>query len=205
MRALIMAGGQGSRINRGEKPLLLIRGRPMISYVIDAFSAAGTDPVVAASKKTPMTMNWCRAQGIDVFRAEGKGFIDDMIEAVTTLEEQGPLFVYVSDLPCITAEIIQNIANEYRLSGKDACSAWVPAHIVQEIRCSISYLHPVNGVDACPAGVNILRGDLISRQQDEIQVLLNDPGLALNVNTPDDLAIAAEFLKRRAAETGGGS
>ena len=41
MHALIMAGGSGSRLNLGEKPLILIGGRPMISYVIDAFLSAG--------------------------------------------------------------------------------------------------------------------------------------------------------------------
>ena len=38
MHALIMAGGVGSRLERGEKPLILVRGKPMIAYVIDAFS-----------------------------------------------------------------------------------------------------------------------------------------------------------------------
>ena len=61
MHALIMAGGAGSRINLGEKPLVTVCGRPMIAYILDAFIKAGIYPVVATSSKTPMTMNWCRA------------------------------------------------------------------------------------------------------------------------------------------------
>ena len=72
-------------------------------------------------------MNWCRAQGIDMVRAEGKGYIHDMIEAVKALDEQRPLFICVSDIPCITAKIIQSIFKSYALSGKDACSTWIPA------------------------------------------------------------------------------
>ena len=34
MRALIMAGGAGSRLNLGEKPLILINNQPMIGYII---------------------------------------------------------------------------------------------------------------------------------------------------------------------------
>jgi adenosylcobinamide-phosphate guanylyltransferase len=196
MHALIMAGGSGSRLNLGEKPLISIRGRPMIAYVIDAFCAGGFDPVVAASPNTPMTMNWCRAHGIAFCKAEGRGYIEDMISAVEILDEQHPLFVCVSDIPCITPQIIRQIADSYHISGKDACSTWVPAELVRSSGGTISYREQVNGIDACAAGVNILRGDLISQPQEELQVLLSEPGLALNVNTRADLAKAEEFIKR---------
>jgi adenosylcobinamide-phosphate guanylyltransferase len=196
MFALIMAGGSGSRLNLGEKPLIPIRGRPMIAYVIDAFCAGGFDPVVAASPNTPMTMNWCRAHGIAFCKAEGRGYVEDMISAVEILDERHPLFVCVSDIPCITAKVIRQIAEVHHMSGKDACSAWVPADLFHSCRGSISYREKVNGIEACPAGINILRGDLISQPQEELQVLLNEPGLALNVNTRADLAQAEEFILR---------
>ncbi len=59
------------------------------------------------------------------------------------------------------------------------------------------YRETVNRVEACPAGVNILRGDLIDRPQDELQLLLDEPGLALNVNTRADRARAEDFLRSR--------
>jgi len=197
MYALIMAGGSGSRLNLGEKPLISILGRPMIAYVIDAFLAGGFDPVVAASPKTPMTMNWCRAHGIAFCKAEGRGYIEDMISAVENLDDQHPLFICVSDIPCITAKVIRQIADSYHVSGKNACSTWVPAELVHSCRGSISYREQVNGIEACPAGVNILRGDLISQPQEELQVLLSEPGLALNVNNQVDLAKAEDLIKRQ--------
>jgi len=197
MHALIMAGGSGSRLNRGEKPLICLCGRPMIAYVIDAFYAGGFDPVVAVSSKTPMTMNWCRAQDIAFCKTDGRGYIEDMISAVETLDEQYPLFICVSDIPCITAKIIRKIADAYDKSGKDACSAWVPADLVHLCRGDIIYQETVNGIEACPAGINILRGDLILQPQEELQVLLSEPGLALNVNTRADLARAENFIKRQ--------
>jgi adenosylcobinamide-phosphate guanylyltransferase len=168
----------------------------MIAYVIDAFGAGGFDPVVAASPNTPMTMNWCRAHGIAFCKAEGRGYVEDMISAVEILDERHPLFVCVSDIPCLTAKVIRQIAEVYHMSGKDACSAWVPADLFHSCRGSISYREKVNGIEACPAGINILRGDLISQPQEELQVLLNEPGLALNVNTRADLAKAEEFILR---------
>ena len=72
-----------------------------------------------------------------------------------------------------------------------------PRRVVRSLRCSITYEEQICGVKACPAGINILRGSLIDQPQDEHRILLNEPGLALNVNTRDDLAIAEEFLKHK--------
>jgi adenosylcobinamide-phosphate guanylyltransferase len=197
MHALIMAGGSGSRLNLGEKPLILIGGRPMISYVIAAFSVAGFEPVVAVSPNTPMTMNWCRANGIAVFKADGCGYIEDMISVVRMIDERHPLFISVADIPCVTPDIIRTIARAYYLSGKDGCSTWVPAGRVSSCREGMPYRKMVNGMEACPAGINILLGDLIDQSQDELQLLLDEPGLSLNVNTPADRIRAENFLKRQ--------
>jgi adenosylcobinamide-phosphate guanylyltransferase len=196
MHALIMAGGEGSRLESGEKPLILVHGKPMIAYVINAFSAAGIVPVVAASPKTPMTINWCRAQGIAFCKTEGKGYVEDMISAVKTLDDEQPLFVCVADIPCITTRIINHIIETYFGSGKDACSIWVPATLVHACRGAMPYREQVCGVEACPVGINILRGDLIEQPQEELQVLLSEPCLSFNVNTPADLARAENFLKQ---------
>ncbi len=195
MRALIMAGGAGSRLDLGEKPLISLCGRPMIEYITDAFTAAGIEPVVAGSTKTPMTLNWCRARGIAFCKAGGRGYVEDMVEAVLVLEEEGPLFICVSDIPCITADIIRSIITSYHSCGKDALSTWIPAKLVQSCRGGMPYREAVDGIDACPAGINILRGDRIGEAQDECTLLLDEPRLAVNVNTREDLAQAEKMLK----------
>jgi len=197
MLALIMAGGSGSRLNRGEKPLLDIAGRPMISYVIDAFAGAGCDPVVVTSPRTPMTRNWCRAQNITIHNAKGRGYIEDMIESVQALDEVGSLFISVSDIPCITPGIIQAIRDFYKNSGKDACSTWVPEDSADCRDGNMPYREIVEGIEACPAGINIMSGSRISETQDETKVLLRDACLTINVNTPASLERAEEFLRSK--------
>ncbi|MDD1680390.1 MAG: NTP transferase domain-containing protein [Methanoregula sp.] len=194
MRALIMAGGAGSRLSLGEKPLTLVCGSPMISRVIDAFRSAGCEPIVVVSLKTPMTANWCRAQGIAVVRTQGNGYVEDMVSAVRDLDEDNPLIISVSDIPCITPAIITTILHSYDRCGTDALSTWVPAHRVKSCHGGMPYYKQVGNVDACPAGVNILRGDCIGTEQDEFALLLDEPRLALNVNTREDLARTEAFL-----------
>lgn len=195
MRALIMAGGAGSRLGMGEKPLISVCGRPMIEYVIDAFRSAGCEPVVVASFQTPMTMNWCRAQAIPMIKARCDGFIEDMVGAVTVLEETGPVIVSVSDIPCITPAIIISVLAAYRDCGKDALSTWVPARLVRSCRGGMPYREEVGGTLACPAGLNILCGNAIDTEQDEFRLLLDEPRLALNVNTREDLDRTISFLE----------
>jgi len=192
---LIMAGGCGSRLNLGEKPLASVCGRPMISYVIEAFKNAGCEPVVGTSLNTPMTQNWCRAHTIPFFRSSGSGYIEDLVETVTELEESGPLFVSVCDIPCINAECILEILHEYSGSGLEACSTWIPSTQVKACRESMPYREQVDGIEACPAGINILRGDCIDRPQQELKILLATPRLCLNINTRQDLKEAELFIK----------
>jgi len=193
MLALIMAGGEGSRLNMGEKPLVSIGGSPMIARVIRAFSLYGCSIVVVASQNTPMTRNWCKVTGIDIILTDGRGYIEDVVSAVTTLGETNPLFISVSDLPCINPGIVKIIDCAYRRSGKDACSTWVPLSLVKNHR-DVRYKDHIEGTEACPAGINILRGDLIDRPQDELRLLLSEPRLAFNVNTREDLTFTNSFL-----------
>jgi adenosylcobinamide-phosphate guanylyltransferase len=194
MHALIMAGGAGTRLNLGEKPLIGIGGRPMIAHVIDAFTRAGCRVSVAASSRTPMTINWCRAQGIPWYRTEGTGYVEDMVAVVHELEEESPIFVSVSDIPCITPDIIRSIRGSYEECSTDALSVWVPSALVKTCRGGMPYREEINGIEACPAGINILRSDRIDVEQEETALLLDEPRLALNVNTRADRAAAELFL-----------
>ncbi len=194
MLALIMAGGRGSRLNLGEKPLVSVGGKPMIARVIEAFRSSGCKVVVVASENTPMTRNWCRTMKIDIVLSDGLGYIEDMVAAVTDLEETGPLFVSVSDIPCVNARIIKKIGTAYENAGKDACSTWIPVTLARNPRDS-EYVEQVDGVDAYPAGINILRGDIISRPQEEIRLLLAEKRLAHNINTRADLRYADTFFR----------
>lgn len=195
MLALIMAGGAGSRLNLGEKPLVLVNDRPMIGYVIAAFAGAGCRVLVATSQNTPMTRNWCRAQGIDSFTAGGNGYVRDMEEAVKAAGEEGPLFVSVSDIPCIDATVIRAVREAYERSGKDACSTWVPSSLVQSLQGGASCTEMIDGINAIPAGLNILTGSKIAEEQDELRLVLAEPRLAINVNTREDLESAETYLK----------
>jgi adenosylcobinamide-phosphate guanylyltransferase len=187
MLALILAGGVGSRLGPGEKPLADICGRPMAARVIDAFVMAGLEVTVVVSGRTPMTLNYLRAQGIPFYRAGGKGYVEDIVEAVTELEVSGPLFASVADIPCLRPTHVKLVLEAYLGQEKPALSTWVPRDLCPVTGCRTDYMEMVEGIPSVPVGVNILLGERIKEPQEEYRLLLHDPALARNVNTPEDL------------------
>jgi adenosylcobinamide-phosphate guanylyltransferase len=194
MLALIVAGGRGTRLNRGEKPLVRICDRPMIAYVIDAFCAAGLEPVAVLSSAVPQTANWCRAHGISTYHARGAGYIEDITECIEMLDITGPVFISVSDIPGLTAEIITDVLEAYQTAGTDACSVWVPVALCQKNGASPAYVQQIHGTDAVPCGINIINGAKNGEEQAETALLIESPRIAVNVNTPEDIEAAEQML-----------
>lgn len=190
MLALILAGGEGSRLRLGEKALVMVAGRPMLSRVIDAFTRAGIDAVVVTSNKTPFTRNFCRANDYDFIDTEGIGYVEDMCEAVLMSGEEGPIFTSAADIPFLTPDIIGQVLDRYFESKKPACSTWIPLEICEQYGMKPRYIETVHGVLATPCALNIFLGALVSEVQDEEAVLLHEPGLAFNVNTREELEAA---------------
>ena len=194
MLALIMAGGLGTRMNLGEKPLVTVCGRPMISYVHEAFVDAGLEVLAVVTPKVPMTKNWCRAHGIEFFQAKGIGYVEDLSECALEIDEDMPMFTCVADLPGITSRIIEDVRERWADSGMNACSVWVPKALFMENSIKCQYSESVDGIEACPCGLNIFDGSSPSAPQNELKILLNEPALTFNVNTPEELKAAEEFF-----------
>lgn len=196
MYALILAGGMGKRLGLGEKALVTVREVPMIRRVADAFVHAGCDVVAVLSPKTPFTRNWCRANGIFHYVAEGRGYIEDIIEVVTALEISSPVFTCGTDLPLLSSDIVKDLMERYAGCGKDALSTWIPMKLAEEHGYRPPCIERVSGIEACPAGINILRGDMIASPQEEERVLVADARIACHVNTRNALVIAERLISQ---------
>jgi len=147
MLALILAGGEGSRLRLGEKALVPVHDRPMISWVLDAFAGAECEPYVVTSHKTPFTRNWCRANNVEFIDTTGIGYVEDLREAVELSGEDGPIFTSAADIPCLTAEIILKVLDAYHASGKSACSTWIPLTLCNKYGMQPRYRELINGVE----------------------------------------------------------
>lgn len=196
MYALIMAGGKGTRLGMGEKGLVRLCDIPLIEYVLTAVLGAGLTPVVITTPMTPYTANYCRAHEVDIICTEGNGYVEDITEAALFLQEDGPLMIICADVPGIRSHHLCTILKIYAEEKKTACSTWIPARFLGERGGIHRYSREIEGVCAIPVGVNILLGSRIREEQEETQILLTDPHLAFNINTPPELSVAETVFSR---------
>ena len=189
-----MAGGRGARLKMGEKGLVRLCGNPLIDYVLTVLEEVGIEPIVVTTPRTPYTANYCRVRGIDQICTEGIGYIEDIREVITTVGENGPVLILCADIPGIRIHHLTYLFSRYQNEEVEACSVWVPAKYSLGRGSEVPYCQDIGGVSAVPAGLNILLGEKVDSVQTEISVLIDDPALTFNINTPAELKDAEAFF-----------
>ncbi|MEM3517227.1 MAG: nucleotidyltransferase, partial [Candidatus Bathyarchaeia archaeon] len=102
-----------------------------------------------------------------------------------------------SDLPLISSKTIRKIIEYYLRSKKPALSVMVPLNLCKKLGLTPEYVANVNGVMASPVGVNVINGLMIKKIFIEEEILvLNDVGLAINVNTLHELKLINKILNK---------
>ncbi|NYT02505.1 MAG: NTP transferase domain-containing protein, partial [Methanosarcinales archaeon] len=104
MDALVMAGGKGTRLNMGEKPLALLLGRPLLDYVISSLEESSVDRIyLAVTKNVPGTATWARDRGMETVVTPGIGYVADMVQAAKAAGISKPFLIIMADLPLVGA------------------------------------------------------------------------------------------------------
>jgi adenosylcobinamide-phosphate guanylyltransferase len=201
MDALVMAGGAATRMGGVEKPIVLLDGRPLIAYVIDALAASRNigHIYVAVSGRVPQTIEYMRTtfagdSRVSQVMTPGAGYVEDTAYAAEALALFRPFLVISSDVPMATGEIIDEAVERYEASGCEALSVRV------DVSCVPPGLQPDtiledNGKRNVPAGINIVDGSHMGRYQEELILIVSDGRLAANVNYEKDLAYCENIIR----------
>ncbi|AKB84345.1 NTP transferase domain-containing protein [Methanococcoides methylutens] len=202
MDAVIMAGGQGLRLGMGEKPCVELLGKPLISYVIDSLEKAShIDRIlVAVSPSTPDTEDFVNegyGEHVQVVNTAGDNYVGDMVYAVESSGIDEPVMIIMSDLPLVTPELLDSIIDAYEVCDKSSMSVFIPLSLCSEVGIRPDTVFNWSGQLIVPAGINILDGKYINEEQEYHNYLLEDPEIALNINTAEDLKRCENILKKR--------
>jgi len=197
MFVIVMAGGKGARLNMGEKPLVSLLDRPLLEWVLLSCHEAAFPFLVATSKYTPYTANYCRTHEYPQFQTQGNGYISDLMEVLAAVDITGPVMTIVSDLAGLRGSHLQLIEDEYHKAGEEACSVWVLQRLCVEHGFSYSCIEEYHSEQIVPAGINVLDGSICDREQKEFRFVTDDPTFACNINSPSDLLSAIRFLKQK--------
>jgi adenosylcobinamide-phosphate guanylyltransferase len=196
--ALVMAGGRGRRIGLSvEKPLLLLLGRSMIDWVIDALKSAErvSEFCVVTSDNTLETEKHCVKRGLQTLRTEAKGYHDDLKQAVAKIGIDSPVLTVSSDVPALTGQFLDRVILMYEKNGVDALTVLVPVEKHMRMGLSVSSVYPFEGAEYCISGVNVINGKKVTAKKlRERAFITEETEAALNVNTLQDLAVAEKIL-----------
>ncbi len=191
-----MAGGRGSRLKMGEKPLVTLFGRPLIDYVALALEDSSVDRIfVATTENVPRTREWAVERGLSVVETGSYGYVADMIEAVKKAEVTDPIMIIMADLPLVTSDLIDEIIEVYEGQPEPALSTHTPLDLHSRLGRRPDSLFNYQGRLIVPAGINVLDGAEIEKEQEDFHLILERIELAVNVNVAGDLMLCEKIMQ----------
>ena len=191
-----MAGGRGSRLKMGEKPLVKLFGRPLIDYVVMALEESLVDRIfVSTTENVPGTRSWAEKRDLYVLETGSYGYVADMIEAVVKSGVKEPIMVIMADLPLVRPEIIDQIIEVYEERPEPALSTHTPLSLHSRLGRRPDSLFNYRGQLIVPAGINVLEGAEIEKEQEDFHLIMERMELAVNVNVPEDLMLCEKIMQ----------
>ncbi|MDX6625187.1 MAG: molybdenum cofactor guanylyltransferase [Solirubrobacterales bacterium] len=186
----VLAGGSGSRLG-GAKATVELAGRPLLSYPLAAFAAAGIEPLVVAKPETQLPPLDC-----PILR-EPEAPRHPLAGIVAALREAGerPLVVLACDMPLAAPALLAELA-----AAPEPLVVPAPnGHLAPlQARYSAALLPALEAALERREPLRRTVEALSPRLLDDAELaLFGDPErLFLNVNDPLDLRRAAGMLGR---------
>jgi adenosylcobinamide-phosphate guanylyltransferase len=197
--ALIMAGGKGTRFSGDtEKPMAQFEGKPLIRRVIEAAkeSERVTEIIVAVTTISPNTAQEAKKTGVKVIETDGRGYHEDVQQAVQEANIQCPVLIVSADIPLLTGEFLDEIIGKYELLDKPALTVLIPEEALTEHGLSAASPYVHKGKTYAVSGINIIDGRRINEEQEQEVVVSSRPEAVFTVNSVEDLAAAKKYALR---------
>jgi adenosylcobinamide-phosphate guanylyltransferase len=199
--ALIMAGGKGTRFGGDtEKPMADFMGKTIIQRVIEATKESKkiAETYVAVTTNSPKTAEEARKASVTVIKTDGKGYHEDLQQAVKTANLACPVLIISADIPLLTGDFLGELIIKYIESGKPALTVMVPEETFQEYGLSAVSIYEYKGKRYAVSGVNIMDGRRILEEQEQEVVITSRHEAVFTVNSKKDLEAAKNyFLKNK--------
>ncbi|MEZ0319410.1 MAG: NTP transferase domain-containing protein [Pyrobaculum sp.] len=129
MRAVVLAGGLGTRIGRPEKCLLSVGGVPLLFRVVGALMHAGFDQVAVATTPRHVGVVWlARLWGLEVLYTSGRGYHHDLVEVA----ELAPVLAASCDLADLSPRHVEqllgmDVFTSATSGGRFVGLSWIPS------------------------------------------------------------------------------
>jgi GTP:adenosylcobinamide-phosphate guanylyltransferase len=148
------------------------------------------------SPNSPATEKYLQSVGVEILAGAGAGFSSDLSHV---LEKCRPdkVFAVPADLALLDATLVKKIL-AHATDSHPAVSAVSHLDFVYKLGIKPSVIVDVNNTRCSHSGITIFDTGKINRDQiaSEKYVIINEPGVAVNVNTKEELGIAEKLIHR---------
>ena len=221
---VLMCGGKGTRIKSAmghkiEKPLIKIRNKPLIEYLIDALTQTSRFEHIfaAVSDNTQKTQEFILStflNKITILKTSGKGYSEDYLEIIKFFkctkyrkeEDIIKILFLPIDIPLISPVIIRQIINTRQ--EKPCLTIVLEKEFIESHGITPSYESTLGKKNCCYSGISMIeiskidihileKFNLIAEEHK----IMNYSEIACNVNTLDDLKITEKILENSAKKT----
>jgi len=192
----ILAAGRGSRLGGDvPKPLVELRGRPLVSWALGAATASDLRPVVLVVGHRGDAVTRAATEGVVVVRSRRwrRGIARSLRTALEALEpwaQVGAVAVGLADQPLVGTDAYRRLAGAYR-DGADLAVATYHGQRRNPVLLGRTTWPRARRLDG-DEGARALMGD-----ENVVEVDCTDTGSAADVDTLDDLREAERLLEAR--------
>jgi adenosylcobinamide-phosphate guanylyltransferase len=202
MIAAVMCGGKGTRmgLSNNEKPLLKIKGKTLIGWVINALldSQRFVKIVGVSSPNTPQTNRFLQyhyGHLIDIIESKGANYSEDLCSLLDKIKPF-KTFIVSADLPLLSPKMIRKIVKSCISLHSQCISIVLEEYFVRCLGIKPSIVFNIGKQEYCHSGIMIIDSSKSKTQQnlDEYYLVMNEKEIAINVNTPMDLNVAKKLI-----------
>jgi molybdenum cofactor cytidylyltransferase len=192
----ILAAGRGARLGGDiPKPLVELRGRPLVSWALDAATVSDLRPVVLVVGHRGDAVARAATEGVLVVRSRRwrRGIARSLRAALEALEpwaQVGAVAVGLADQPLVGADSYRRLAGAYRDGARTAVATYHgqrrnPVLLARTMWPRARRLDGDEGARALMGGESV------------VEVDCTETGSAADVDTLDDLREAERLLEAR--------
>jgi CTP:molybdopterin cytidylyltransferase MocA len=192
----ILAAGRGSRLqSEVPKPLVEVRGRPLLTWALEAATASGLRPIVLVVGHSGDAVTHLATEGVLVVRSRRwrRGIARSLRAALEALEpwaQIGAVAIGLADQPLVGPDAYRRLADAFR-AGAGLAVATYSGRRGNPVVLSRSLWEEARGLDG-DVGARVLMD-----RHDVVEVDCTDTGSPADVDTLDDLEAAERALGER--------
>jgi adenosylcobinamide-phosphate guanylyltransferase len=224
INCVLMCGGKGSRLNANsiskvEKPLLELKNKSLIEYMIEAIQNSNKNFKIyaAVSKNTVKTKEFLRSRYFNVVtlvETTGSGFSIDYLNVLRFFKSKeikekngtqdfvnNKILFLPADLPLISSKTLDEITDLKQIYPSIAIVVDKKIFIQNNFVPS-TFVTEISKIDHCYTGISLLDFHTVAGLEHvdqiiEVPMIMNNLELVYNINTIGDLKKAEKLLNCR--------